>query len=175
MATVFDVQRFAVLLLPLLVLTACSGLDEDTALDEQLDSGDRSDFVDGVVEGAGGIIVRSEAQCWSDAVIATGATPADLDRFADDPLAPASARYTELLAECVDPGIDADVPIDGAVRTAFLDGLELGGLTTDQAECVLDGLEVAGFDGRDLFLAGVLDDAQTELSAGLDEVAVGCL
>jgi hypothetical protein len=177
MATVPVMKRLAGLLLAVLAVTACSGIDRDKALDEQLDSGDRSDFVDGLVEGAGGIIVRSEAQCWSDAVIATGATPADLERFGDDPLAPSSAEYAALLAECVDPGLDvgADVPIEGEVRAGFLEGLELGGLTSVQAACVLDELADAGFDGRDLFLAGVLPEAQTELIAGFDQAAVGCL
>jgi len=160
---------------PLLVVSACSGVDKDVALDEQLDEDDRGDFVDGVVEGAGGIIVRSEAQCWSDAVIDSGATPADLELFAADPLAPAAAQYAELLIACVDPDVEVDVPVEGVVRTAFLDGLGQGGLSDDQATCFLDGLVANGFDGRDLFMAGVSPDAASALSASLDEVAAGCL
>lgn len=168
-------KRLVAVFLPLLVLGACSGIDKDVALDDQLDDDDRGDFVDGVVEGAGGIIVRSEAQCWSDAVIDSGATPADLELFAADPMAPAAAQYTELLTECIDPDVDIDVPVDGDVRTAFIEGLAAGGLTDAQANCFLDGLVADGFDGRDLFMAGVSSEAQAELSATLDKIAVDCL
>jgi len=172
---VLDVKRLATLFIPLLVLSACSGVEGDVALEEQLDSDDRSDFVDGVVEGAQGVILRDEAQCWSDAVIATGATPDDLDRWSDDPLAPGSAEYLALLNDCIDPAAEAAVPIEGLIKTSFIDGLVQGGLTNDQAECVLDGLASAGFDGRDMFLSGVLPEVQDELGAGFAEAADSCI
>ncbi len=170
------VKRLAVLMIPILAFTgACSKLDEDVALDEQLDDGDRDDFVSGVVEGAGGVILVDEAQCWSDAVLASGATPADLDRFSNDPLSADAAQYTGLLVDCVDPTADVDVPIEGTVRTSFLAGFTGAGLTDEQAVCVLEGLIAEGVDGRDLFLAGLLPDVGAQLTATVDAVAPTCL
>jgi hypothetical protein len=174
-ATVLGMKRSVVLLIPLLILGACSGVDGDVALEEQLDSDGRSDFVEGIMQGAQGMILRDEAQCWSDAVVASGATPDDLDRWADDPLSAAGIDYSLLLADCIDPAADVQVPIEGLMRTSFLGGLTEGGLTSVQAECVLDGLDAAGFGGRDLFLSGVLPEAQTALGDAFDALFGDCI
>lgn len=108
-------------------------------------------------------------------MIATGATPNDLDQWSEDPLAPGGADYLALLNDCIDPAAEAEVPIEGLIKTSFVDGLVQGGLTSDQAECVLDGLASAGFDGRDLFLSGILPEGQDELDAGFAEAADGCI
>jgi hypothetical protein len=175
LATVLDMKRPVALFVPLLILGACSGIDGDVALEEQLDSDGRSDFVDGVMQGAEGMILRDEAQCWGDAIVAAGATPDDLDRWADDPLSATGTDYSTLLADCIDPEADLEVPIEGLMRTSFLGGLEEGGLTSIQAECVLDGLEAAGFGGRDLFLSGVLPEAQTALGDAFDALFGDCI
>jgi hypothetical protein len=108
-------------------------------------------------------------------VIATGATPDDLDQWSEDPLAPGGADYLALLNDCIDPAAEAVVPVEGLIKTSFVDGLVEGGLTNDQAECVLDGLASAGFDGRDLFLSGILPEVEDELGAWFATAADGCL
>lgn len=175
-ASLPGVKRLIAAVIPILAVTgACSRLDSDVALDEQLDDGGRDDFVSGVVEGAGGVILVGEAQCWSDAVLATGATPADLDRFAADPLSADASQYTGLLIDCIDPAAEVDVAIEGDVRTSFLGGLTRAGLTDEQANCVLDGLIAEGVGGRDMFLAGLLPELSGDLTDTLDAVAPACL
>jgi hypothetical protein len=158
-----------------LVLTACGGgLDEDEALADQLDGDDRSEAIEGVVEGAGGVLTESEATCWVDEILASGATPADLNEFGENPLGLVSADMVGMLTGCIDPSIEVDAPLAGDVRDQLTDGFVAGGVTPASAECIIEGLEAQGFDARDITVAGWMEDMNAPVMAAIGQLAITC-
>jgi hypothetical protein len=157
-----------------LTLTACNSFDEDQPLSEQTDDDDRDDAVESVVDGSGGVIATSEAECWVDAIIESGATPAEVEAFGADPLSIDSADIADALVGCIDPTIEMDVPFEGDVREQLVAGFTGGGVDREVAECILDELASSGVDARALTIAGWNDDAAVEIDAFVIDAIGAC-
>jgi hypothetical protein len=169
-------RSLALVVTVVIASTGCGSLDEDQPLGDQLDADDRTEFVDGVMKGAAGLLARSEAECWSDALFESGATPAQLEEWSRNPLEATGLGVENALSECVDPELEIDVPLEGDVQDDFVTGLTSSGMTDEQAQCVLDGLDGAGYDARDLMLAGLsTGPAGDEIGRALAEIGAGCL
>ncbi len=167
------------LLIPTLVaafaVTACGGgLDEDTPLAEQTDDDDRQEAIDGVMEGAGGVLAESEAACWVDAILESGTTPGEILAFGENPLDVANADMAGMLTECIDSSLEVDAPFDGAVREQLTQGFVSAGVTPATAECIIDGLEAGGYDARDITVAGWMNDMSAPVMTAIGELAITC-
>ena len=157
-----------------LALTACNSFDEDQPLSEQTDDDDRVEAVESVVDGSGGVIATSEAECWVDAIIDSGATPAEVEAFGDDPLAIGNADIADALVGCIDPAIEMNIPFEGDVREQLVAGFTGGGVDRDAAECILDELASSGVDARALTIAGWNDDAAADIDGFVADAIGAC-
>lgn len=144
-------------LVALLIATAACGSDvaSDEPLGDQLDGGERSEFIDGFVEGTNGTVARSEAECVSNAMFDADLTLEEIMSASSSSTGPGAPVLAEALDRCIDPTLDMDVPLEGEVRELIGDGLQGSGLTAEQVDCFLDAYVAAGIDARDLFLAGL--------------------
>lgn len=162
------------LVVGVLTLAGCGSVDQDRPLSEQTDDGDRADAVEMVVDDSGGVIVASEAECWVDAIIESGATPAELAAFGADPMSISSAEISDALVGCLDQSLDVSVPIEGDVREQLIAGFISGGLEREAAECTLDELTMSGVDARALTIAGWNDAASAEIERYVFEAIAAC-
>lgn len=159
-----------------LALTACSQLEGDVAISEQIDGDDdRGDMVRGFMEGTSNAFLVSEAECVIDNILESDVTPDELLAMADQPEV-AFGFYSIAVPECVDLSASVESsPVEGPIREGMLDGFEASGLTPSEGECLLDALVDGGYDTRDLVIAGYMPDAFPEFGSDIAAAAPGCL
>ena len=166
--------RSAALVAIVLTAAACgSDVDSDAPLGDQLDGGERADFIDGFVEGTNGTVARSEAECVSKAMFDADLTLEEIMSASSSSTGPGATVLAEALDRCIDPALDMEVPLEGDVRDLIAQGLVGSGLTTEQIDCLLDSYAAAGIDARDLFLAGLSPNPDVDAVSADAFVACG--
>ncbi len=133
-------------------------------------------MVDVIVDDSGGLLTRGEIECWIDAVIASDLNPYQVAALEDDPLVimdiPAGV---ETLGPCIDPSADVDVPMTDQFRADVVSGMVSEGATIEQANCLFDALVEAGFDVRDLTVAGLTGTGPDGFDAALTQAMGVCV
>lgn len=149
--------------------------DVDRSLRDQLDEqGERSEFVDGLLEGSVGLMTRGEAECVADRLLATDITPEEIDAATRDPFGSTARGIDEFMSACIDPDAPLDVPLDGPVGDRMAQGLAASGMSPEAIQCFFDGLGARGYDARDFVVAGSNPDAVPDFQSALGAIAAEC-
>ncbi len=128
----------------------------EASSDSQESSGVHRGLVEGIIEGSGGVLSRSEAECWASAIEKADLTLDQIAELSDDPLALADMPVVSgALVTCIDPSVDLDLPMTDQFRDQVVLGMTSQGITKEQGNCILDVLIEDGYDARDLTVAGL--------------------
>jgi len=172
------ISRSAALLTCVLAVTTASctssKLEPDVPIGSQLQDGDRSDFVGGIISGSGGVMTESEAGCVADQMLGSDLTPNQLDELSSDLAGSGAQDLAASVEGCIEPDADVAVPMGGIAKAGFMNGLTASGWSESQAECILDGVAGRGFDARDFFVAGYDPTAVVGFEAAIGDVVASC-